>query len=67
LKAANKHKTGKFIFASSSSVYGNNEKVPFFEDDNVNFPISPYATTKKACELICHTYHHLYGIDLTSL
>ena len=67
LEAANKHKVGKFIFASSSSVYGNNEKVPFSEDDNVDFPISPYAATKKACELICHTYHHLCGIDLTCL
>jgi len=67
LEAANKHKVGKFIFASSSSVYGNNEKVPFSEDDNVDFPISPYAATKKACELICHTYHHLYRIDLTCL
>ncbi len=67
LEAANKHKVGKFIFASSSSVYGNNEKVPFSEDDNVDFTISPYAATKKACELICHTYHHLYEIDLTCL
>ena len=67
LEAANKHNIGKFIFASSSSVYGNNEKVPFSEDDNVDFPISPYAATKKACELICHTYHHLYRIDLTCL
>jgi len=67
LEAANKHKVGKFVFASSSSVYGNNKKVPFSEDDNVDFPISPYAATKKACELICHTYHHLYGIDLTCL
>ena len=67
LEAANKHKIGKFVFASSSSVYGNNKKVPFSEDDNVDFPISPYAATKKACELICHTYHHLYGIDITCL
>jgi UDP-glucuronate 4-epimerase len=67
LETANKHKVGKFVFASSSSVYGNNKKVPFSEDDNVDFPISPYAATKKACELICHTYHHLYGIDLTCL
>jgi UDP-glucuronate 4-epimerase len=67
LEAAIKHKVGKFIFASSSSVYGNNEKVPFSEDDNVDFPISPYAATKKACELICHTYHHLHGINLTCL
>lgn len=57
----------KFVFASSSSVYGNNEKVPFSEEDNVDFPISPYAATKKAGELICHTYHHLYEIDMTCL
>jgi UDP-glucuronate 4-epimerase len=67
LEAANKHKVGKFVFASSSSVYGNNKKVPFSEEDNVDFPISPYAATKKACELICHTYQHLYGIGLTCL
>ncbi|MBN1391608.1 MAG: GDP-mannose 4,6-dehydratase [Sedimentisphaerales bacterium] len=67
LEAARKHKISKFIFASSSSVYGNNKKVPFSEDDNVDFPISPYAATKKACELICHTYHHLYGISITPL
>jgi UDP-glucuronate 4-epimerase len=67
LEAAKKHKVDKFIFASSSSVYGNNEKVPFSEEDNVDFPISPYAATKKACELISHTYHHLYGISLTCL
>jgi UDP-glucuronate 4-epimerase len=67
LEAAKKHNVKKFVFGSSSSVYGNNEKIPFSEDDNVDFPISPYAATKKACELICHTYHHLYGIDITCL
>jgi len=67
LEAAKKYKVGKFIFGSSSSVYGNNKKVPFSEDDNVDFPISPYAATKKAGELICHTYHHLYGFDVTCL
>jgi UDP-glucuronate 4-epimerase len=67
LEAAKKHKVNKFIFGSSSSVYGNNKKVPFSEDDNVDFPISPYAATKKAGELICHTYHHLYGISITTL
>lgn len=67
LEAAAKHKVGKFIFGSSSSVYGNNEKVPFSEDDTVDFPISPYAATKKAGELICHTYHHLYGLNVTCL
>jgi len=67
LEAAKKYEVKKFIFASSSSVYGNNKKVPFGETDNVDFPISPYAATKKAGELICHTYHHLYEIDMTCL
>ena len=67
LEAAKEQGIGKFIFASSSSVYGNNEKVPFSEDDNVDFPISPYAATKKAGELICHTYHHLYEMSVTCL
>jgi UDP-glucuronate 4-epimerase len=67
LEAAKKHKVNKFIFGSSSSVYGNNKKVPFSEGDSVDFPISPYAATKKAGELICHTYHHLYGICITLL
>ena len=67
LEAARKNHIKKFVFASSSSVYGNNKKVPFSEDDNVDFPISPYAATKKAGELICHTYHHLYGISVTCL
>lgn len=67
LEAAKKHKIDKFIFGSSSSVYGNNEKVPFSEDDNVDFPISPYAATKKAGELICHTYHYLYDFSITCL
>jgi len=67
LEAAKKYNIKKFIFASSSSVYGNNKKVPFSETDNVDFPISPYAATKKAGELICHTYHHLCQMDITCL
>jgi UDP-glucuronate 4-epimerase len=67
LEAAKKLGIKNFIFASSSSVYGNNKKVPFSEADNVDFPISPYAATKKAGELICHTYSHLYDIDMTCL
>ena len=67
LEAAKKHKIGKFVFASSSSIYGNNRKVPFSEEDNVDFPISPYAATKKACELLCHTYHHLENMSVTCL
>ena len=67
LEGAVKNNIKKFVFASSSSVYGNNEKVPFSETDNVDYPISPYAATKKACELLCHTYSHLYGIGTTCL
>jgi UDP-glucuronate 4-epimerase len=67
LESAKKYKISKFIFGSSSSVYGNNKKVPFSEDDNVDLPISPYAATKKAGELICHAYHHLYGMSVTCL
>lgn len=67
LEAARERGVPKFVFASSSSVYGNNRKVPFSEDDNVDFPISPYAATKKAGELICHTYHHLHGIAINCL
>lgn len=57
----------RFIFGSSSSVYGNNVKVPFAEDDRVDFPISPYAATKTAGELLCRTYHQLYSIPITCL
>lgn len=57
----------KFICASSSSVYGNNEKTPFSETDNVDKPISPYAATKKSGEVIGHVYHGLYGIDMFQL
>ena len=57
----------KFILASSSSVYGNNTKVPFSEDDPVDFPISPYAATKKACELLGFTYASLYNLPVTCL
>jgi UDP-glucuronate 4-epimerase len=55
------------IFASSSSVYGNNSKVPFSGSDNVDYPVSPYAASKKAGELLCHTYHHLYNMDIFCL
>ncbi|MDO4224494.1 MAG: GDP-mannose 4,6-dehydratase [Bergeyella zoohelcum] len=57
----------KFVCASSSSVYGNNEKIPFAETDNVDRPISPYAATKKCGEILGHTYHHLYGLDMIQL
>ena len=57
----------RFVFASSSSVYGGNEKVPFSEADELNRPVSPYAATKRAGELIAFTYHHLFGIPTTCL
>lgn len=57
----------KLVFASSSSVYGNNVKVPFSESDPVDHPISPYAFTKKAGELLTHTFHHLANMDVINL
>jgi len=57
----------KLAFASSSSIYGNTKDTPFNEEQNVNKPISPYAFTKKACELLNYTYHALYGIDILNL
>ena len=56
-----------FIFASSSSVYGDREQVPFRETDSVDHPISPYAATKKAGELLCYTWHHLFGLHTSCL
>lgn len=67
LELARKMEVPKFIFASSSSVYGEREGAPFREDDNVDFPISPYAATKKAGELLCYTYHHTYKMATACL
>jgi UDP-glucuronate 4-epimerase len=67
LEAARRHGPRIFLFGSSSSVYGINEKVPFAEDDPVERPISPYATTKRAGELLCYNYHHLYGLRTACL
>ena len=67
LEECRKHNIRKFLFASSSSVYGNNKKLPFCETDNVDNPISPYATTKKAGELLCYTYNHLFNISVICL
>jgi len=60
LELARQHSIRQFVFGSSSSVYGINAKVPFSEDDPIRQPISPYAATKAAGELLCHTYTHLY-------
>jgi UDP-glucuronate 4-epimerase len=67
LELAKQHSVKQFVFGSSSSVYGENEKVPFSEDDPIFNPISPYAATKAAGELICHTYAHLYGLRIVCL
>ncbi|HEY0172313.1 MAG TPA: GDP-mannose 4,6-dehydratase [Pyrinomonadaceae bacterium] len=67
LELARAHGTRQFVFGSSSSVYGENEKVPFAEDDPVARPISPYAATKAAGELLCHTYSHLFGVRCVCL
>ncbi len=62
LELARENDIKQFVFGSSSSVYGINAKVPFSEEDPIRQPISPYAATKAAGELLCHTYTHLYGI-----
>src|SRR5215813_10552312 len=67
LEAARLNRVQKFIFGSSSSVYGTNSRVPFSEDDPVSKPISPYAATKIAAEAACHTYSHLYDMKVICL
>jgi UDP-glucuronate 4-epimerase len=67
LELAREQGTRQFVFGSSSSVYGENEKVPFAEDDPIFKPISPYAATKAAGELLCHTYSHLFGLRCVAL
>eukprot|EP00956_Cyclotella_meneghiniana_P023832 scaffold47039_cov62-Cyclotella_meneghiniana.AAC.4 len=63
------HKFGvkNFVFASSSSVYGGSKSTFFSEEENVDNPVSPYAASKKACELLAYTYHHLYSLNVTGL
>ncbi len=67
LEACRRHGIQQFLFGSSSSVYGNNAKVPFAESDPVDHPISPYAATKKAGEVLCHAHHHLFGMKVACL
>src|SRR6185312_3765445 len=67
LEVMRKNNVKKMLYASSSSIYGNNKKNPFSEDDSVDNPISPYASTKKSGELLCHVYTHLYNFDITCL
>ncbi len=67
LEACKDHEVKDFVFASSSSVYGENQRVPFSERDLDIQPISPYGATKRAGELFCYSYHHLYGMNIACL
>lgn len=67
LECCRNYNVGHLVYASSSSVYGLNKKVPFETSDNVDYPISLYAATKKSNELMAHTYSHLYGFNTTGL
>jgi UDP-glucuronate 4-epimerase len=67
LEMVRKHGVRRFVFASSSSVYGNVREIPFREDARIDRPVSVYAATKAAGELYCHNYHHLYGLPVTIL
>lgn len=67
LEACRNYPVKHFLYASSSSVYGNNVKVPFSEEDNVDHPVSLYAATKKSNELMASTYSHLYRIPVSGL
>ena len=67
LENSKKYKIENFVYASTSSVYGANTKIPFSEHDSVNHPLSVYAATKKSNELMAHAYSHLYGLPTTGL
>jgi len=67
LDAAREHKTGNFVFASTSSVYGNTEQIPFIETDICDRPLAPYSASKRAAEMLGFTYHHLHGQNFTAL
>ncbi|NCT11075.1 MAG: NAD-dependent epimerase [Flavobacteriia bacterium] len=67
LECCRHHHIGHLLYASSSSVYGENKKIPFSTDDNVDYPISLYAATKKSNELMAYTYSHLFGIPTSGL
>jgi UDP-glucuronate 4-epimerase len=67
LECCKRHGIKKFVLASTSSLYGADNPMPFREDANTDRPLSPYAASKKAAEVLCSTYHYLYGIDVTVL
>lgn len=65
LEQARRYEIPKFVLASTSSLYGQHNPMPYREDADTNQPLSPYAASKKAAEVLCYTYHYLYGIDVT--
>lgn len=67
LEASRHHPPGNFVFASTSSAYGNTTTVPFVETDNADRPLAPYPATKRAAELLGYSYHHLHGLPFTAL
>ena len=67
LDEARTHRTGNFVLASTSSVYGKTDKIPFIETDMCDRPLAPYAASKRAAEMLGFTYHHLYGQNFTAL
>lgn len=67
MELAHRFDVQNFVFASSSSVYGGSKSTFFSEEESVDFPVSPYAATKKACELLAYTYHHLYKLNVSAL
>ena len=67
LEAARRHGTGSFVLASTSSVYGATQVIPFVETDLCDRPLAPYPATKRAAEMMAFTYHHLYGQNVTAL
>ena len=67
LEAARRHRVHNFVFASTSSVYGRSARVPFREDDPTDHPLAPYPATKKACEVMGHAYHNMFGLNFTAV
>ncbi len=67
LELAVQHQVGNFVFASTSSIYGRSQHVPFVETDPCNHPLAPYPASKKACEVLGYTYHNLHGLNFTAV
>lgn len=67
MELSHKYRVKNFVFASSSSVYGGSKSTYFSEEESVDRPVSPYAASKKACELLAYTYHHLYNLNISAL